>query len=163
MVETKSNGSSSSPFPLWLHINLWKTFSCVVLWGAAALAPSSRPEEAAAALDGASASSSSPSSSSSPFLTATGATFLACWTSYCLCWLLKSSAYPDARWSHPASRAERAFVWGVLSSYLAAPAAVLFRKSDGCSPGVLGAFVSVYSLGNFWHFVSDGEGEGLRE
>ena len=155
----ETNNSDKKPAPLWLHINLWKTFSCVVLWGAAAFASAaSAPATATAPRKGAALASSSS-------LTPTGATFLACWTSYCLCWLLKSSAYPDPRWAHPATRVQRGFVWGALTGYLVAPAEMLFRRNDGCSPAALGVFVLLYSLGNFWHYVSDGEigGEGERE
>lgn len=150
-MEIKDNKSS----PLWLHINLWKTVSCVVLWGAAALAS---PSSAATATARQKAAADFASSSSSSALTPTGATFLACWNSYCLCWLLKSSAYPDPRWASPATRAQKGFVWGVLTGYLVAPAAMLFWRSDGCSPAALGVFAFLYSLGNFWHYVSDGEG-----
>ena len=49
-----------------------------------------------------------------------------------------------------------------MTCYLAAPAAMLLARNDGCSPRALGAFVFVYSLGNFWHYVSDGKKERLR-
>ncbi len=80
--------------------------------------------------------------------------YLALHGMYGILWVLKSKIYPDRKWEQPASFGYGLLIWISLSLYWIAPWIITSRGV--IAPDWYVAFcVSIYTLGVFFHFVSD--------
>eukprot|EP00048_Salpingoeca_helianthica_P016144 m.230661 g.230661 ORF g.230661 m.230661 type:complete len:210 (-) comp18118_c0_seq1:20-649(-) len=73
---------------------------------------------------------------------------------YGICWLLKSSIFPDKTWEEPTSFGYGLVVWFSLALYWIAPLIIVINNV--VAPAwVVGLSVLVFAQGVFFHFASD--------
>lgn len=80
--------------------------------------------------------------------------YLALHGTYGVLWITKSRLFGDRQWDQACSIWYGLYIWAGLSLFWIAPWLIIAGHLEA-APWYLGACVSLYAMGLFWHFVAD--------